>query len=177
MNVSSSHHLQNGHLTHPQDIDALLRIASQRKINSYRQQYADSQNISLLPAIVAPPHAYTANFCIFFFYRATGRSRRNSLPQECHRNTTRHVLFSPRCLESEFEERSQPDSRRQKRRLCRSTSIWTERRLSRSRTPNARSFTRSSSSPHPPFTQYPFPPRSLVRDSEVGHVPLDVRND
>jgi hypothetical protein len=33
-----------------------------------------------------------------------------------------------------------------------------------------RSFTRSSPSRHPPFTQYPFPSRSLVRD---GHTTID----
>ena len=37
-NGSGSHPLQNGHLTHPQDIDAPLHIAAQRKINSYRPQ-------------------------------------------------------------------------------------------------------------------------------------------
>jgi hypothetical protein len=31
-----------------------------------------------------------------------------------------------------------------------------------------RSFTRSSSSRHPPFTQYPFPSRSLVRDGQTS---------
>jgi len=50
---SSSHVQQNGSLSHPQDIDAPLRIAAQRKIAAYRQQYADNQNISFLPAIVS----------------------------------------------------------------------------------------------------------------------------
>jgi hypothetical protein len=49
----SSHVQQNGSLSHPQDIDAPLRIAAQRKIAAYRQQYADNQNISFLPAIVS----------------------------------------------------------------------------------------------------------------------------
>ena len=35
-----------------------------------------------------PPHACTANFCVFSFYRPTGRLRRTSLPRDCHRNTT-----------------------------------------------------------------------------------------
>ena len=30
----------------------------------------------------------TANFCVFFFYRPTGRLRRTSMPLECHRNAT-----------------------------------------------------------------------------------------
>jgi hypothetical protein len=50
---SSSHVQQNGLLTHPQDLDGPLRVAAQRKINAYRQQYADNQNISFLPAIVS----------------------------------------------------------------------------------------------------------------------------
>ena len=44
---------QNGLLSHPQDLDAPLCLASQRKINSFRQQYADNQNISFLPAITS----------------------------------------------------------------------------------------------------------------------------
>ena len=40
-------------LTPPQDLDGPLRVAAQRKINAYRQQYADNQNISFLPAIVS----------------------------------------------------------------------------------------------------------------------------
>jgi hypothetical protein len=50
---SSSHVQQNGLLLHPQDLDAPLGLAAQRKINSYRQKYADNQNISFLPAIVS----------------------------------------------------------------------------------------------------------------------------
>ena len=50
---SSSHVQQNGLLSHPQDLYAPLRLAAQRKINGYRQQYADNQNISFLPAIMS----------------------------------------------------------------------------------------------------------------------------
>jgi hypothetical protein len=35
---SSSHVQQHGALSHPQDLDAPLRVAAQRKINAYRQQ-------------------------------------------------------------------------------------------------------------------------------------------
>jgi hypothetical protein len=35
---SSSHVQQNGLLSHPQDLDVPLRLAVNRKINSYRQQ-------------------------------------------------------------------------------------------------------------------------------------------
>jgi len=41
------------------------------------------------------------------------------------------------------------------------------RGLCHSSSPSARSFTRSPSSP-PPFTQFPFPPRSLVRDGQTS---------
>ena len=50
---SSSHVQQNGCLSHPQDLDAPLHIAAQRKIAAYQQQGADNQNISFLPAIVS----------------------------------------------------------------------------------------------------------------------------
>jgi hypothetical protein len=50
---SSSNPLQNGRSTHPQDIDAPLHVAAQRKMKSYRQQYPDNQNISFLPAITS----------------------------------------------------------------------------------------------------------------------------
>ena len=51
---SSSHVHQNGlQLIAPDDLDAPLRLAAPRKINSYWQQYADNQNISFLPAIVS----------------------------------------------------------------------------------------------------------------------------
>ena len=67
---SSSHVQQNGSLSHPQDIDAPLHIAAQRKINSYRQQLAENQYISLLfsPPLSAPPPACKSDFsCVFFF--------------------------------------------------------------------------------------------------------------
>ncbi len=35
---SSTHVQQNGALSHPQDLDASLRLAAQRKTNSYRHQ-------------------------------------------------------------------------------------------------------------------------------------------
>ena len=81
---SSSHVLQNGLLTHPQDLDGPLRVAAQRKSNAYGQQYAGNQNISFLPAIVST----YMSFCVLFFYRPTWRPRRTSLPLEYHRKTT-----------------------------------------------------------------------------------------
>jgi hypothetical protein len=54
---SSSHVQQNGLRSHPQDLDAPLRLAAQRKINGYRQQYAENQNISFLPALIVSTSA------------------------------------------------------------------------------------------------------------------------
>ena len=62
---SSSHVQQNGLLLHPQDLDVPLRLAAQRRINGYRQQYADNQNISLLPAIVSASNRMPGEFCDF----------------------------------------------------------------------------------------------------------------
>jgi hypothetical protein len=67
---SSSHPLQNGLKTHPQDIDAPLHAAAQRKMNSYRQQYADNQDISFLPAIVSTGTRMPGEFLHLLFLQA-----------------------------------------------------------------------------------------------------------
>ena len=56
---SSSQPQQNGCLSHPQDLDAPLRIAAQRKINGYRQDYADNHTTSPFspPRVHLHPHA------------------------------------------------------------------------------------------------------------------------
>ena len=64
---SSSHVQQNGLLLHPQDLDAPLRLAAQRNINGCRQQYADNQNISFLPAIMSTSIRTHGEFlCLLF---------------------------------------------------------------------------------------------------------------
>jgi hypothetical protein len=67
---SSSHPLQNGHLTRPQDIDAPLHVAEQRKMNSLRQQYADNQNISFLPTIFNTSTRMHSEFLRLLFLQA-----------------------------------------------------------------------------------------------------------
>ena len=62
-----------------QDIDSPLHIAAQRKINSYRQQYADNQNISLLPAIVSTSTRMHGEFLRILFLQA-------------HRETEAHFI-------------------------------------------------------------------------------------
>ena len=67
---SSSHVQQNGCLSHPQDLDAQLHIAAQRKIAAYQQQYADNQNISFLPAIVSTSTRMHGEFLRLLFLQA-----------------------------------------------------------------------------------------------------------
>jgi hypothetical protein len=47
-----------------------LRIAAQRKINSYGQQYADNQNSSFLPAIVSTSKRMHGEFLRLLFLQA-----------------------------------------------------------------------------------------------------------
>ena len=69
-----------------------LRLAAQRKINSYRQQDADDQNISFLAAIVSISTRMLGEFLRLLFLQA-GRPSRTSLPLDCHRNTTNRTRF------------------------------------------------------------------------------------
>ena len=62
--------MQNGRLTHPQDIEAPLHVVAQRKINCYRQQYADNQNISFLPAITSTSTRMHGEYLRLFFLQA-----------------------------------------------------------------------------------------------------------
>jgi hypothetical protein len=170
---SSSHVQQKGLLTHPQDLDAPLRLAAQRKINNYRQQYADNQKISLLPAIVSTCTRMHGKFLRLLFLQAHRETFSTGPPGirgalHCHWNAIAtkqqgHVRFSPRGLLSELEEPS---------RTCGSQSGGGEYQpqysgLWHSRIPSARSLSHSPSSPPPSFTLSPFPPRSLVRDGQT----------
>ena len=56
-----------------------LRLAAQRKVNSYRQQYADNQNISFLPAIMTTSSRMHGEFLRLLFLQA-------------HRETTAHFI-------------------------------------------------------------------------------------
>jgi len=94
---SSSHVHQNGLLSHPQDLDAPLRLAAQRKINSCRQQYADKQNIPFLPAIMSTSTRMQGEFLRLLFLQA-------------HRETEAHFTAS-----GMSSQRNQSDSFRFKR--------------------------------------------------------------
>ena len=67
---SSSHVKQNVLLSHPQDLDAPLRLAAQRKIKGYMHQYADNQNITFLPVIVSTSTRMHGEFLRLLFLQA-----------------------------------------------------------------------------------------------------------
>ena len=85
---SSSHPQQNGSLTHPQDIDAPLHLAAQGKINSYRQQYADNQNISFLPALVSTSTRMHGEFFRLLFLQAHRETEAHFTATGSHCNAT-----------------------------------------------------------------------------------------
>ncbi len=90
---SSSHVQQKGMLCHNKDIDAPLCLAAQRKINNYRQQYDDNQNISFLPANVSTSTRMHCEFLRLLFLQAHWETESHLLLMECHRNTTTRTRF------------------------------------------------------------------------------------
>jgi len=118
---SSSHPLQWA--LNSQNIDAPLHLAAQRKVNSYRQQYADNQNISFLPAILSTSTRMHGEFLRLLFYRPTGRPRRTSLPLACHRNATIRTRSVSSARHSTSRCGAKSDSRWPKRRRSGSTSM------------------------------------------------------
>ena len=66
------------------------RVAAQHKIDAYRKQYADNQNISFLPAIRSTSNRTHGEFLRFLFLKTNRKADATSLKLECHhRNTTR----------------------------------------------------------------------------------------
>jgi hypothetical protein len=62
--------LQNGSLSHPQDLYCPMRVAAQRKTNAYKQTYADNQNTSFLPAIMSTSNHMHCEFLRLLFLQA-----------------------------------------------------------------------------------------------------------
>ena len=118
---SSCHVQQNGSLSHKQDLDAPLRMAAQRKINTFRQHHADNQNISFLPAITSISTRMHGEFLRLLFYRPTGKPRRTSL--QCHRIATDRTRSVSSARHSTSRSKAKYDSRRPKRRRYGSTSM------------------------------------------------------
>ena len=74
-----------------------MRVAAERKLNSYRQ--LNSYTLTIRTFLFSPPlsaqaHACTASFCVFFFYRPTGRPRHGEFLRllflQAHRETEVH---------------------------------------------------------------------------------------
>jgi hypothetical protein len=166
---TSSHVKQNGLLSHPQDLDAPLRLAAQRKINGYRQRYADNQNISFLPSIVSTCHIHPHARLVFASSFSTGPpGDRGEFHCRWNVITTQQiglVPFQARGILPVAEEQSRTRGGQSSGGItdqpqCR--GLW------HSSSPSARSLSRSPSSPFPSFTQSPSPPRSLVRDGQTS---------
>ena len=141
----------------------LLRSAKLTPIGN--NTLTDNQNISFLPAIVSTSTRMHGEFCVFFFYRPTGRPKRTSLPLECHRNAISRNHSGPACgILPRPEEQSRTCG-------CQSSSVEDQPQcpgLWHSSNPNARSLSHSPSAPPPSFTQSACPPRSLVRDGQTS---------
>jgi len=97
---SSSHVQQNGCLSHPQDLDATLRIAAQRRLLPISNNTLTIRTSLFSPRSLVPPPACMASFCVFFFYRPTRRLRHTSLLLECHRKPTTRKHSSSSALHS-----------------------------------------------------------------------------
>ena len=85
---------QNGQLTHPRDLDAPLRIAAKSKIDDYRDQYANNQNISFLPAITSTSTRMHGEFLRLLFLQAhretTAHFTAIGMPAQQHSDSFRH---------------------------------------------------------------------------------------
>ncbi len=101
---SSCHVQQNGSLSQTQDLDAPLRMAAQRKINTFRQHHADNQNISFLPAIMTTSSRMHGEFLRLLVLQAhcetTAHFNATGLPSQQNRSDsvpvqTRGILHGP----------------------------------------------------------------------------------
>jgi hypothetical protein len=144
----------------PQDIDAPLHIAAERKMNSYRQQYADNQNISFHHAIATNcQHLHPHSRRIFASSFSTGPpGDRGALHCHWHAVATQPIGLVP--------EQTRGISFKVGLTAAKAAALRIN--LSIQGCANARSLSRSPSYPPPSFTQSPFSPRSLVRDGQTS---------
>ena len=157
---SSSHVQQNGLLTHPQDLDGPLRVAAQHKINAYRQQYADNQNISCLPAIVSTSCRMHGEILRRIFLQA-------HLENEALVNAAGMSSQNYQTDAFRFKRAAFLQSLKSKIGLAASKAAALRINLNiQGCGIVAAPVHAPSRAPSPPssFTQYPSPPRSLVRD-------------
>jgi hypothetical protein len=134
-----------------------LRLAAQRKINSYRQQYADNQNISFLPAIMTTSSRMRGEFLRLLFLQA-------------HRETTAH--FNATGLPFRFKRAAFYMGLKSKVGLVAATASALRINLNIQGcsvvAPPLHAPSHAPSSPPPSFPQYPSPPRSLARDGQTS---------
>jgi hypothetical protein len=159
---SSSHVQHNVLLSHPQDLDAPLRFAAQRKMKSYRQQYADNQNISFLPAITSTSTRMHGEFLRLLFLQAHRETEApftaTGMPSQ--RNQSDSFRFKRAAFYQSLKSKVGLAAAKADQPQCR--GLW------HSSSPSTHSLSRSPSSPPPFFTQSPSPPRSLVRDGQTS---------
>jgi hypothetical protein len=70
-----------------------MRVAAQRKTNTYKQTYADNQNISFLPAIMSTSNRMHGEFLRLLFLQVHRETEAHLLPLECHRNAINRNHF------------------------------------------------------------------------------------
>jgi len=174
---SSSHVHQNGSLSHPQDIDATLRIAAQRNIASYRQQYTDNQNISFLPAIVSTSTRMHGEFLRHLFLQGHRETEAHftAAGMSSQTNNSEALWFKRAAFyngnRSCSNKTHTPPEEQSRTGGCQSGSVAGQPQCPRmwhSSNPNARSLSHSPSAPPPSFTQSTYPPRSLVCDGQTS---------
>jgi hypothetical protein len=162
---SSSHVQQNGLLSHPQDLDAPCVLLRSAKLTATDNNTLTIRTFLFSPRLSAQAHACTASFCVFFFYRPTGRPR----ALHCRWNVIATqpiglVSFQARGIlpvaEEQSRTRGSQSSGVEDQPQCQ--GMWHSRR------PSARSLSRYPSPPPPSFKQSPSPPRSLVRDGQTS---------
>ena len=125
--VCSIHPLQNGHLAHPQDINAPLRIAAQRKIKSIGNNTLTITTFLFSRLFLAPPSTRMhGEFLRVLFLQVRRETDPDRVALHCHWNTIAtqqlgHIPFSPRGLLLEPEEQSRT-------RGCQSRSVLRDRR-------------------------------------------------
>jgi hypothetical protein len=100
---------------------------------------------------------------VFFFYRFTGSPRRTSLPLECHATKLGQVPLSPRGLLPRTEEQC-----RTGRGQAAALRINLNIDGCGVGTDPIHAPLLASPPRHPPLTQYPLPPRSLVRVGQTS---------
>jgi hypothetical protein len=129
---------------------------------AYRQQYADNQNISFLPAIVSTSTRMHGEFLRLLFLQAH-RETESHFTAAGMSSQTKQLGSTPvqaRGILQRSEEQSRTGG-------CQSSSVEDQPQCP-GLWHSARSLSHSPSAPPPSFTQSPYPPRSLVRDGQTS---------